>query len=228
MQFVKMHGIGNDFVMVDARGEEQPWAELAVQMCDRHMGIGADGLILLLPSDGADLLMRMFNPDGSESEMCGNGIRCFAKYALEEGIAAAGASDLTVETLAGLRSIRPVLSNGKVDAVRVGMGAPRFRAAEIPVAVEGDDEVRGLPLTVDGVDLAVSCASMGNPHAVHFLSEPVAGFPLDRIGPQVEHHPLFPARINFEIVNVIDRGHLDVRVWERGAGLTLACGTGAC
>jgi diaminopimelate epimerase len=228
MKFVKMHGIGNDFVMVDARGEQKPWADLAVKMCDRHMGIGADGLILVLPSEGADLRMRMFNPDGSEAEMCGNGIRCFAKFALESGIAPRGGEQLAVETLAGLRVVQPRWQDGQVQAVRVGMGVPVFRPADIPVAVAGVEEVRGHALTVDGVNLSLSCASMGNPHAVHFLNEPVENFPLERIGPQVEHHPLFPARVNFEIVNVLDRGRLNVRVWERGAGITLACGTGAC
>ncbi|MBI4496469.1 MAG: diaminopimelate epimerase [Chloroflexi bacterium] len=229
MQFVKMHGAGNDFVMVDARGLQRPWPELAVQVCDRHFGVGADGLILVLPAEGADFRMRIFNPDGSEAEMCGNGIRCFAKFVVEDRLLSQAQETLRVETLAGVLSVRPAWVQGRIAAVQVSMGQPRFQPEDLPVALPSSPAyVWDHPLAVDGHALKLSFASMGNPHAVHFLETPVADFPLERIGPQVETHPLFPRRVNFEIARVVDRGHMDVRVWERGAGLTLACGTGAC
>ena len=239
MKFVKMHGTGNDFVMIDGRGRpERDWPALAHRMCDRHFGIGSDGLILLAPSDKADLRMRMWNPDGSESEMCGNGIRCFTKLALEQGIVSRARENFTAETGAGVLRLRPVWQGDSVAAVEVDMGAPVFEPAEVPVAVpepfqlrtdaRGMVWVRDYPLEVDGLTLPIACVSMGNPHAVYFAREAPEGFPLETLGPQIEHHPLFPRRVNFHVAQVVDRSHIRMRTWERGAGMTLACGTGAC
>ena len=231
MRFTKMHGAGNDYVLVDARQLEHDWPTLARATCDRHMGVGADGVLLVLPSDCADVRMRMLNPDGSEAEMCGNGIRCLAKYVLEREIAEAGADGLRVETLTGVRLIEPTWHGGRVERARVAMGEPELRPERVPVVVS-DDLAGGpaldYPLDVDGVLLNLTFVSMGNPHAVAFIDTPVADFPLDRIGPQVERHRIFPNKVNFSIVNVRSTGGVVARVWERGAGETLACGTGAC
>jgi diaminopimelate epimerase len=228
VNFVKMHGTGNDFVVLRAEADDSDWSTLAVSLCDRHFGVGSDGLILALPSVRADLRMRMFNPDGSEAEMCGNGIRCLAKYAVENGLASPRDGAITVETLAGDLRCELGGSGGGVERVRVAMGAPRLRPAEVPVRASGEGPIRDLPVDVEGRSFAVTCVSMGNPHAVHFTDTPVDEVRLDSIGPLVEHHPAFPSRVNFEIVNEVAPGHVKARVWERGAGLTLACGTGAC
>lgn len=227
MQFVKMHGAGNDFVLVDLLAdrnviEDAEWAERARAMCDRHFGIGADGLLLVVPSERADVRMRMFNPDGSESASCGNGVRCLGRYVYDRyGL---GSPDLLVETGAGLTTIM-MRDDG---AVTVNMGQPILAPAAIPVAVEGPDAMN-VALDVGGQHLVLSCASMGNPHAVNFVGPAVfEEFELERIGPLVEHAPLFPERTNFEICQVVTPEHLRIRVWERGAGITLACGTGAC
>ena len=227
MKFVKMHGTGNDFVLLETRGEEHDWPRLAQAMCDRHFGVGADGLILVLPSARADVRMRMFNPDGSEAEMCGNGLRCVVKYAVEGGLARPRAGRIDVETLAGVLAAQTFGDGRTVERVRVSMGAPRFAPADIPVLMEADPPIVGLPLEVAGHTLRLTCLSMGNPHAVHFLDSPVAVFPLEEVGPQVEHHPLFPQRVNFEVAQVLASDRMEARVWERGAGATLACGTGA-
>lgn len=253
MFFTKMHGTGNDFVVIDARGFEQNWRELALSICDRHFGVGADGIILICSSEVANLQMRMFNPDGSEAEMCGNGIRCFAKYVLDRGIIDGKSESFVVETLAGILPVHPSFHNGRILKVRVGMGVPKFRSFEIPVDTTqrltvlgsqvsvaqmpsgsfteyffpSEDFVLDWLLLVEGIGLKFTGISMGNPHAVVFVETSVDEFPLDRIGPMVEHHPMFPQRVNFEIVNVLDRHHLKARVWERGAGLTMACGSGA-
>lgn len=238
MQFIKMHGTGNDFVLVDGRSlPQQDWTALATRVCDRHFGIGADGLILLLLSTKADLRMRMWNPDGSEAEMCGNGIRCFTKMALEGGIVTNSREAFTAETGAGVLTLRPRWQDGRVTAVQVDMGPPILEPERVPVATTAaqvEPDARGLrwvrqhPIEVDGRTLEVSCVSMGNPHAVHFIQGPPQEYPLERIGPLVERHPFFPRRVNFHVAQVVDRTHLRVRTWERGAGLTLACGTGAC
>lgn len=228
MQFVKMHGTGNDFVVLDARATDADWPALARAMCDRHFGAGSDGLILALPAEDADLHMRMFNPDGSEAEMCGNGIRCLAKFAAERGIATPRDGVLLIDTLAGPLRCELSYEGDRVERVRVSMGKPRLSPAEIPVVAESSGPVLDLPVSVEGGDFRVTCVSMGNPHAVHFTDQPVAEIELDRVGPRVEHHPAFPRRVNFEVANVLGRGRLRMRVWERGAGLTLACGTGAC
>jgi diaminopimelate epimerase len=216
MKFVKVHGTGNDFVLLELLGRERDWSALAVAMCDRHFGVGADGILLVLPSEHADVRMRMFNPDGSEAEMCGNGIRCVAKYSVERGLAALQDGILKIETAAGV-----------LTAQVTSMGVPRFAPAEIPVAVEEEPPIKDLPLDVGRRSVMVTCVSMGNPHAVHFSSESVAGYLLEGIGPVVENHELFPNRVDFEVAHVLSRDLIEARVWERGAGPTLACGSGA-
>jgi diaminopimelate epimerase len=225
MKFVKMQATGNDFILMDARGLERDWSELAKDMCQCRFGVGADGLILLLPSQVADLGMRMFNPDGSEAEACGNGLRCLAKYAVESGLAPA--QELKVETMAGIRAVSPKVEEGVVSSVRVAMGRPEFAPAAIPAKLD-IMPIRGYAITVAGKKLKIDILSMGNPHAVLFMEKPVGHFPLAKIGPEVENHPIFPHRTNFEVANVVDRGQIRARVWERGAGETLSCGTGAC
>jgi diaminopimelate epimerase len=204
-------------------------------MCHRQFGIGADGLILVIDSDIANLKMRLFNPDGSEAEVSGNGLRCFAKYVIDRKIAPG--PSLTVETLAGIRTIQVSISQGKVSRAKVNMGMPRFKAEDIPVLIGNPEKGRGevdiipildYPLDIAGSKLNLSFVSMGNPHAISFLSQPVANFPLSEIGPQVENHPIFPERVNFEIARVVNRNKIEARVWERGAGETLSCGSGAC
>ena len=231
--FTKVQGTGNDFVLVDGRARDLDWSALAAEICTRHFGVGSDGLLILQDSESAPVRMVMYNPDGSLSEMCGNGLRCFVKYAVERGgiLAADGpATDgaLDVETGAGLLHATFDASSGSIDRVRLSMGAPGLTPQSVPVVAESAGPVIGLPLDIEGETFAVTCTSMGNPHAVHFTETPVDEVPLDRIGPRVEHDAHFPNRTNFEIVNVLAPNHLRARVWERGVGLTLACGTGAC
>jgi diaminopimelate epimerase len=227
VQFEKWQGTGNDFVLLEAQGEEHDWPGLARGMCDRHFGVGADGILLLLPSELADLRMRMFNPDGSEAEMCGNGLRCLVRHAVEGGLARPRDGCLRVETGAGVLTVELLSEDGREGWVRVGMGRPRFAPAEIPVLTDEAPPVRNLSLAVDGQIVSVTCLSMGNPHAVHFHARAVATYPLERMGPMVETHPLFPQRVNFEVARVLNRELIEARVWERGAGTTLACGSGA-
>ncbi len=211
MKFTKMQGAGNDYIFIDARDESlalTDWPSLSRSMSDRHFGVGGDGIILFLPSQEADLKMRMFNADGSEGEMCGNGIRCFVKHAVDRGMVPAGSSPVRVETLSGVRDIEPVLEGDAVVRARVAMGEPRLAPAEVPVELaDGAGErmsgaVVNYPLEIGEARLKLSFVSMGNPHAVAFLEEPVDRFPLHVLGPQVEHHPMFPNRVNFEIVNL--------------------------
>ncbi|MXW24361.1 MAG: diaminopimelate epimerase [Chloroflexi bacterium] len=212
-----------------ATRSDEAWAALAERVCDRHFGVGADGLIAVLPSDVADRRMRIFNPDGSEAEMCGNGIRCLVKFALDQDEALRSRGGLRVETLAGvLDAVATFGADGTVDRVRVSMGAPRFEPEAIGALVEQAPPVLDLPLEAAGEEHRVTLVSMGNPHAVMFGSEPVEAFDLERVGPAIEHHPLFANRTNVEIVRVRDRGAIEMRVWERGVGETLACGSGAC
>ncbi|HXJ35120.1 MAG TPA: diaminopimelate epimerase [Candidatus Eisenbacteria bacterium] len=224
MEFTKLHGTANDFVFVDARqGFPGDPAALATRLCDRHHGIGADGLILVLPSERADARMRIINADGSVAEMCGNGIRGFAKFVLDRGLVRA--NPLRVETDAGVKTLRAELERGRVRRVAVDMGTPEWSGHAIPV--DADGEVVEHPLEIAGRTWRVTCLSMGNPHCVVFLDD-VQALPLAEIGPQFERHPFFPKRVNSEFIRVIDRGRLEMRVWERGAGETMACGTGAC
>ncbi len=226
LSFVKLHGTANDFVYVDARrGIPGDPAALARRLCDRHRGIGADGLILLRDADArdADCRMEIINADGSTAEMCGNGIRGFAKYVLDRGLATR--EPLRVETGAGVLSIETERQGGRVVRVAVDMGRPEWDGRRIPV--DADGEIVERALEVAGREYRVTCVSMGNPHCVVFLDD-VAGLDLPAIGPRFERHPFFPKRVNTEFIRVVDRGHLEMRVWERGAAETLACGTGAC
>jgi diaminopimelate epimerase len=196
-------------------------------MCERNLGAGADGLIIALPSPKAAVRMRLFNSDGSEAEMSGNGVRCFAKFVVEQGLAKPDGDDLAVDTGAGLIVVKLERRGDEVVGATVDMGPPRFEPKDVPVDVEAAAPVLDLPVPVDGATYSVNCVSMGNPHAVHFIGEPVAHFDLRAVGPKMEHHRLFPARVNFEVAQVLDRGHIESRTWERGVGETQACGTGA-
>ena len=228
MRFTKMHGAGNDYVYIDARGQHRDWSALAVAISDRHLGVGSDGIILALPSNRTHLRMRMFNADGSEGEMCGNGIRCLVAYALTRGIVPAGTTPVVVETLAGDVEVTPLWDGRRVVRATVAMGEPRFAVQDVPMNAPGRETLIDYPLEVLGKTFKISCVSMGNPHAVAFVDVPVDQVPLHQLGPLVENHDMFPHRVNFEIANVIDSGHVRARVWERGSGLTMACGTGAC
>ncbi len=231
MEFSKYHGLGNDFILVDNRHQPDPLVspETAAAWCDRHFGIGADGVIFALPGQNdTDYTMRIYNSDGSEPEMCGNGIRCLAKFleALEtaDGKAPQAPHTYRIHTLAGM--ISPTLqADGQVT---VDMGTPILVAQDIPTTLgTPDDKVVSLPISVAGQDWAVTCVSMGNPHCITFVDD-VAAIDLEKIGSQFEHHPAFPQRINTEFIQVVRPDYLQMRVWERGAGITLACGTGAC
>jgi diaminopimelate epimerase len=225
IEFVKMQATGNDFIMVDARKLDADWESVSRKMCALHFGVGADGLMAVMKSTAADLRMRLFNADGSEAQISGNGLRCFAKYAVDRKLVKG--PGISIETLAGIKRIETVAAGGKVTHARVNMGRPVLAAAEIPVLAEGKSPVLNHVLSVGGRDLEMAFVSMGNPHAVCFISEDVDGFPLHEIGPLVEHHRIFPQRTNFEIVNRVGRDTLKARVWERGVGETLACGSGS-
>ncbi|MEH2115020.1 diaminopimelate epimerase [Nostoc sp.] len=233
IEFTKYHGLGNDFILIDNRSSSLPvlTPEQAIELCDRHFGIGADGVIFALPGEnGTDYTMRIFNSDGSEPEMCGNGIRCLAGFLadlekLETGQEISQTSiTYRIHTLAGVM-IPQILPDGQV---KVDMGLPRLLAGEIPTTLApAEEKVISLPLEVAGQTWDVTCVSMGNPHCITFV-EDVAAIELETIGPKFEHHPVFPQRINTEFIQVVRRDYLKMRVWERGAGITLACGTGAC
>lgn len=225
MRFTKMHGAGNDYVYVDCFAEQLPGdiPSLARQISDRHKGVGGDGLILICPSDIADVRMRMFNADGSEAEMCGNGIRCVAKYVYDHGICPQ--HRLQVETGAGVLSLDLETEGGVVERVRVNMGEPILDAARIPTTL-AETPVVGAALDIEGTSLAATCISMGNPHCVIFVDRITDEMVL-RWGPQIEVDPRFPSRVNVEFVQVLSSGEVRQRTWERGSGETLACGTGA-
>jgi diaminopimelate epimerase len=227
MRFVKMHGAGNDFLIVEGQ-EDRDWGRLAPAMCDRHRGVGADGVFLLLPSSRADIRMRLFNADGSEAEVSGNGLRCLVKYAVERGHARPSNGKLTIEAPHAVLEAEVETAGKAVRSVRLSMGAPRFDPKDVPVAVEAPPPVLDLPIEAGGHLLRVACLSMGNPHAVMFIDSPVADYPLLQVGPAVERHPLFPARVNFGVARVLAPDRMELRVWERGAGETLACGSGSC
>ncbi len=226
MRFTKMQGIGNDYVYVSTFDQPAPAdpAAMAVAVSDRHFGIGGDGLIMIQPSDRADARMRMFNADGSEGEMCGNGVRCVAKYIRDHGIVAR--DRVRIETGRGILTLDLEMSGGKVARVRVDMGVPILEAPAIPTTLPGHPPIEAL-LSVDGRTFAVTAVSMGNPHAVIYVDD-LASFPLEAIGPKIEHHAAFPRRVNVHIVEVIRPEEVRMRTWERGSGITLACGTGAC
>lgn len=225
MKFTKMHGIGNDYVYVNCFEEsvKNP-AEVSKFVSDRHFGIGSDGLILISPSAIADFRMNIYNADGSQAEMCGNGIRCVAKYVYDYGLT--DKTEISVETLAGIKYLRLQVENGKVASVEVNMGAPILEPKEIPVAVEKSPVVN-VPVEVKGKIYHMTCVSMGNPHAIIFMNN-VKDLDIAAIGPYFENHTVFPKRTNTEFVEVLDRNTVNMRVWERGSDETLACGTGAC
>lgn len=232
MEFTKMHGIGNDYVYIDARNQSANWSEVAKTVSDRHFGIGGDGLILIHDSDKADLRMQMFNSDGSEGEMCGNGIRCFVKLAVEKNMLHSKPESVSVETPAGILNVVPQYNGDSVSGCTVNMGLPILIPSQVPVSLDSEwnnsDMILDYPFNDFGQNLKMAFVSMGNPHAICFIEEPVDEFPLTEIGPKIETHPIFPNRVNFEIVNIISPNEMKMRVWERGSGITLACGTGAC
>ncbi len=225
MKFTKMHGCGNDYVYVNALEEpiSDPGA-LAIKVSNRHFGIGSDGLILICPSDSADFRMAMYNADGSEGSMCGNGIRCVAKYVYDHGMT--DQTTITVETKSGVKELTLTVEDGAVSLVRVNMGAPILDPKKIPVIADGD-RVIDAPILIDGTEYRMTCVSMGNPHVVVFVKD-TAAFPVERIGPLFEQNERFPDRINTEFVQVLSPEEINMRVWERGSGETLACGTGTC
>ena len=225
MKFTKMHGCGNDYVYINCFNEtvEHP-EELAVRVSDRHFGIGSDGLILICPSEVADFQMIMYNADGSMGEMCGNGIRCVAKYVYDHGMT--DNTHITIETGAGIKTLDLTVEDGKVTMVRVDMGEPILEAAKIPVVSE-KERVIDEPILVQGREWKMTCVSMGNPHAVVFVTD-TKHLAIEHVGPCFEHHKRFPKRTNTEFVQFISRNEINMRVWERGAGETWACGTGTC
>ncbi|MCR5215604.1 MAG: diaminopimelate epimerase [Lachnospiraceae bacterium] len=232
MKFVKMEGCGNDYVYVDCTKKplEHP-GDVAKKVSDRHFGIGSDGLILIEPSKVADFFMHMFNMDGSEGAMCGNGIRCVGKFVYDQGLT--DQTHLTIETKSGIKTLELHVENGKVSTVTVDMGEPILEAGKIPVDVEyfphvkEEDQILSYPLFVEGEEVFVSCVSMGNPHAIIYGRD-IEELDLTRIGPPMEFHKAFPDRINTEWAEILDESHIKMRVWERGSGETWACGTGAC
>ena len=225
MKFTKMHGIGNDYVYVNCFEEtvKDP-AAVAKFVSDRHFGIGSDGLILIRPSEIADCEMDMYNLDGSQGAMCGNGIRCVAKYVYDHGIV--DKTSLSIATRSGIKYVDLTICDGKASMVKVNMGSPILTAKEIPVVAE-TEQVINAPITVDGKEYHMTAVSMGNPHAIIYVDD-VDSLDLEKIGPSFENHVCFPDRVNTEFVQVIDRHTVKMRVWERGSGETLACGTGAC
>lgn len=225
MKFTKMQGLGNDYIYVNCLEENVPDpAGIARRISDRHFGVGSDGLVLILPDEQADFRMRMFNSDGSESEMCGNAARCVGKYIHDRGLS--DSEEIRLMTGAGLKILRLTVEGGKTTGVRVDMGEPILEAERIPTTLSGL-QVINTPIEVLGETYGATCVSMGNPHAVIFVAD-ADHFDVRRIGPEIENYPLFPRKTNTEFVTVTDREHLRMRVWERGAGETMACGTGAC
>ena len=231
--FLKVQGAGNDFVLIDALGPNShrlniDWAAAAPEICDRHFGVGADGILIARDTEHADARMMIVNADGSDGEMCGNGFRCFTKYLVERAGFVPSGGRLAIETGAGVLHAELGETGSVVERVRVAMGPAWLEPDEVPVRHQGPAPVLHHEIEVEGTTYDLTCVSMGNPHAVWFTDAPVDDFPLTEIGPLVETHPDFPKKTNFEIVNVLEPDHLKMRVWERGVGITLACGSGAC
>ncbi|MCR5186809.1 MAG: diaminopimelate epimerase [Clostridia bacterium] len=226
MEFIKMHGLGNDYVYIDAINQNiNNRSELAKKVSDRHFGIGSDGMILICKSDIADFRMQMFNSDGTEAEMCGNGIRCVGKFVYDNGFT--DKENIDIETLAGIKKLKLFVQNGKVEKVKVDMGEPILNPEKIPV-ISDKEPVMNLNLNILDRNIKFTCVSMGNPHAVAFIEEDVNEFDIEKYGKLVEINEVFPQRTNVEFINIINKNTIKMRVWERGAGETLACGTGAC
>ncbi len=225
LKFTKMHGAGNDYIYINCFEETVKNPEkLAIKVSDRHFGIGSDGLILISPSDKADFNMNIYNADGSEGMMCGNGIRCVSKYVYDNGMT--DKDEISVETRSGIKLIKMNVENGKVVSARVNMGEPILEAEKIPTKFDGENVIRQ-KLTIDEKEYEVTCVSMGNPHCIVYVDD-VKDIDLEKIGPKFENNEMFPERINTEFVHVVSDTELDMRVWERGSGETLACGTGSC
>ena len=226
LKFTKMHGIANDYIYINCFEEkvDDPNA-LSIRLSDRRRSIGGDGIILICPSEVADFRMRMFNADGSEGKMCGNGTRCIGKYVYDKGLT--DKTTVTLETLAGIKTLDLHVENGKVASVTVDMGKAEFTPSEVPVKYDGAEMVSA-PMVVGGRSYTATAVSMGNPHCVIFTNDDISKLELEKIGPDFEHNPIFPDRVNTEFVNIIDSHTLSMRVWERGSGETMACGTGAC
>ena len=230
VEFAKLHGAGNDYIAIDGRGIDRDWGALSKEMSRLAFGVGSDGIVLVQASEVAQIRMRVYNPDGSEAEMSGNGIRLFAKFVIDRKIALPTEDGLTVQTGGGVRTVWPTMEDEKMVAAKVAMGVPTFVPSEIPVdtAQTGDlDIIKKFPIQAGGRELAVTCLAVGNPHAVVVMEDSVEDFPLVEVGPHVESHELFPNRINFEIVNVINRSKIRARIFERGAGETMSSGTGS-
>lgn len=226
MKFTKMHGCGNDYIYIDGFEETLENEEkAAIIMSDRHFGIGADGLIIIKPSEIADFEMVMYNADGSRAEMCGNAIRCVARYVYDRRYVKS--TEFSIESMGKVKYISLFLKDNKVELVKVDMGAPILKACDVPV-VSNNEKVINEKITVDDTGFNMTCVSMGNPHAVMFIDKSPKDFELEKFGPRFENHRLFPKRINAEFAKVIDRSNIEMRVWERGTGETLACGTGTC
>ena len=225
MKFTKMQGIGNDYVYVNCFEETVADPERVSEIIsDRHFGIGADGLVLIMPSDKADFRMRMFNADGSEGNMCGNATRCIGKFVYDNHLT--DKTSITLETRSGIKKLTLYPENGRVKTVLVDMGKAVLKPADIPMNVSGDTVINK-PITVDGKEVFITAVSMGNPHAVTYVDD-VDSLELEKIGPSFENHPLFPERVNTEFIKILDESTMQMRVWERGSGETWACGTGAC
>jgi diaminopimelate epimerase len=226
IEFWKMHGLGNDYIVIDNRNQkikDKKLTVLAKKLCERRLGIGADGLLLVYNSENANVKMRIFNADGTEAEMCGNGIRCLAKFCLENKIV--NKNFVTVETLAGIKEVQLYIKNGVVRSARVNMGVPQFEREKIPMVGKGT--FINQPLNVNEEKFLATALSMGNPHCIIFVDE-VGNYPVEAVGPKIEKHRLFPKKTNVEFVQILSKDELRVRTWERGVGETLACGTGAC
>tara|TARA_Y100000590_G_scaffold470605_1_gene666833 strand:+ start:7589 stop:8455 length:867 start_codon:yes stop_codon:yes gene_type:complete len=228
IEFTKMHGAGNDYVFIDGRNLNLSWSSLSVSISDRHFGVGSDGLIVALQSEDADIKMQMYNLDGSEGKMCGNGIRCFVSFGVKIGLLAKDSDTYLVETASGILEVTPIWEHAQMVAASVNMGQPRFRSSDVPFKLKGYDTLQDHYLEIEEQHFAISALSMGNPHAVTVLETPINDFDLAHIGPIIEKHSIFPEQVNFEIINILSRDLIDLRVWERGSGQTLACGTGAC
>lgn len=227
LSFTKMHGCGNNYLYFNCFEQTVSDPEaLSIRLSEPHFGIGSDGIILISPSDKADAQMRIFNADGSEGRMCGNGIRCVGKYLYDNGMVG-GRTTITVDTLSGVKTLTLSVKDGRMETARVDMGATILTPRDIPAALDGERAI-GVPLVVDETVYHITCVSMGNPHCVVFLEEDIDQLDLPRIGPKFEHNALFPERVNTEFVNILPDGSLKMRVWERGSGETWACGTGAC
>lgn len=226
LKFTKMHGLGNDYVYMDAINQKiENRSELAKKVSDRHFGIGSDGLILICKSDVADFRMQMFNSDGTEAEMCGNGIRCVGKFVYDKGLT--DKEEVTIETLAGIKKLKFTIKDGKVEKVRVNMGKPILEAKRIPVE-SNLNPVKDLKIKAEDREFNFTCVSMGNPHAITFIKDNLKDFDVAKYGRKIEIDTVFPNKTNVEFINIVDKNNIKMRVWERGAGETLACGTGAC